>query len=589
MIVEREHQLAVFRRSLTDCAAGVGGSLVLTGPPANGKSTLLATFVDEAAEAGFRCLTASGSRAERALPFGVVNQLCPDGPFTLPPGEQVDLALTVPNTTMREDPAQTSDHLRSVFFSAICAAVVELSRQAPVLICVDDLHHIDPPSLQCLVYLVRRIHSSRILVITAGSDLITPTHTALHTELLDHETTGRVYLGPLSAGGVSRVLAAQLGVTPAVEVVTACHTSTRGNPLLVSALAQDLDSSMDRDHLDSTGAVRTGPAFERAVRRCVDRYGVEAQRLLVAGAVLAESLATTTVSAALIGRLAGIDPAVIERRFAELETTGLLAHQSARLAVLASLPPAELATKRLLAALLLHDEGAEAPIVARHLLAAGRPVGNWAVPVLRSAADHLLDKGDTVPAIKLLQMAHDSSSDKPDRASVKVLRLRAEWRTNPAAATRHLADLTAAIHDGLLAVPDALVIIGHLLWFGFVDKAEHALERAGLDADHYTASEVRLATVWARHSYPGLAGQEDRDPGTPAHSAHPEPNGHAFLADALQAIFSTGTSDQAFTAAEQTLQRARLDDATVLPIVAALTALIYTNHLDTAAKWFGLT
>ena len=52
-------------------------------------------------------------------------------------------------------------------------------------------------------------------------------------------------------------------------------------------------------------------------------------------------------------------------------------------------------------------------------------------------------------------------------------------------------------------------------------------------------------------------------------------------------ILSKGTSSQALTTAEQTLQGTKLDDDALIPLSAALTALIYTDQLETAALWCG--
>jgi len=585
MIVERDHHLATFLSSLANCRAGSGGFLVLTGPLARGKTTLLSALVARATDEGFLCLTAGGSRAERLLPLNVINQLCHDAPCDPAYPEQSDLLRKVRDTALSAMPGAITDLPSALFIHSLYADLVELSARTPVLITIDDLHDVDPHSLYCLIFLVRRIRSSRILVLAADGDIVTPTHPALHSELVSQATSKPLRLAPLSLDGVGEVLSLHLDEAPTAEVVSACHASSRGNPLLVRALAEDLGSVDDRDHLDANGQANAGLAFRRAIRSYLDRCHPDTHRIFSAAAILDETLLTGNVPPALTGRVADVDPAVIERTFAELEENGLLHHPMAKRAALESLPPADQATMHLTAARLLRKEGFSPLTVARHLLAAGRTVESWAISILRSAADQALRDGDAAAAIKLLQLAHNSSVHEGDRATLQSALLRAEWLAGAGSPVHRLPDLTVAIDNGLLSVSDTLVTVNHLLWFGFAPEAQRALARIAPDADQHSRGDIRLADVWTTHLYPGMVVPPVPDLDRPNPPSYPTTNIRDLLADVLETIVSKGSSKQALTTAEQTLQRARLDDDAIVPIVTAITVLIYSDHLETASLW----
>lgn len=591
MIIEREHQLAALQNALVKCRSGAGGFLVATGPIGSGKTALLAGFAGTAAEQGFLCLTADGTRAERDLPLGAISQLCRNAPCDPEYLDQAALVADIGPTTWSGKPSWsgrpdgTTDHRIAQFMQALYTDLIKLSQVSPVLICIDDLHHVDAYSLLCLTFLVRRIRSSRILVIGADGNLITPAHPSLYAELLDQSGQERLRLTPLSMDGVSTLFDRHLSQAPSPQVVAAGHAASGGNPLLVLALAEDLEAAGPQEQLDDSGEVRTGPALRQAMRRCLKRFTPESQRILTAAAVLGQTMPVRSVPVELVGQLAEVDTAVINQTFAEFEAGGLLDHPVARTTALETLPPAEQANVHLLAAQLLREAGFSPLVVARQLLAAGRPVPGWAIPVLRTAAEHLLDHGDARTAIRLLQLAHNSSPDERERAALRSWLLRAEWRADSESAGHRLPDLVEAIEGDLLSVSDTLATINHLLCFGFAGQARRALSRLNLPEDHPCRADLRLVEAWTAHAYPGLAPVAERDPAEARPTSYPRTNLPDHLADVLEVVLSKGTSEQALTTAEQTLQRTRLDDGAIIPIVVAITVLIYTDHLETAALW----
>src|SRR5262245_26654680 len=160
-LLEREPELAALRPVLD--AAHEGGRLVVVeGPPGIGKTRLLATARTLAAEAGLETLWGGGGEFERDFPYGVALQLFAPLLGRLEPGEREELlggaaGLAAPLF----DPARAGpDAGPDGSFATghgLYWLLVNLSARRPVLVAVDDLHWVDPPTLRFLAYLQRRL------------------------------------------------------------------------------------------------------------------------------------------------------------------------------------------------------------------------------------------------------------------------------------------------------------------------------------------------------------------------------------------------------------------------------------------------
>ena len=77
MLTERTSELSRLADSFAECARGRGRVVLIGGGPATGKTALLDAFGDLVVERA-SLLRAVGSRGERELPLGVVDQLLAD-------------------------------------------------------------------------------------------------------------------------------------------------------------------------------------------------------------------------------------------------------------------------------------------------------------------------------------------------------------------------------------------------------------------------------------------------------------------------------------------------------------------------------
>jgi DNA-binding CsgD family transcriptional regulator len=570
-----------------DSSAGAGHVVLVDGGPGVGKTRLIQAFCDYVVESGALLLTATGSRAERTLRMGVVDQLFQGAALAPEFSERVSRLVTVDcQPEIDPDPVTISQaDVGSVH--ALCAVLLELSRQRPVVVAIDDLHFVDGVTLQVLLYLRRRLRSARILLVLGEWAQPRLTRPLFRAELA-RQPHHRITLGPLSRDGVAELLAQHLDASTATRLAPAVYLLSGGNPLLVHALVDDYRSERRTQTGTDARQPVAGAAFGEAVLTCLLRWGSE---LLT----VARGLATLGRSAtpALVGRLVGVTPDVAAEVFDVLSAAGLLESEcfeqpEAVAAVLNGLSADDRSRLHARAAKLLLAQGAAASAVARQIIAAGGVAEQWAVGLLRKTADQALANDEVETALTSLELAMGAGAGEQELVEIRAVLARAEWRVNPSAAARHVYPLHRAIGDGLLAGPDGAVVVRHLLWQGDGEgaaKALHLLIGEAGPAGDQTAAELRLAYHWMYGRLPRPATRENGARARVASrltatSASP----WARAADGLSSMFTSAAGNEVASSAEYILQR-RLSDTTLEAVAVALFALCYADKPSQAAFW----
>ncbi|MFG2191757.1 AAA family ATPase [Streptomyces sp. NPDC048639] len=589
-LVEREEPWSCLEKDLADAMAGCGRTALVTGPVAVGKTELLHAFADHAVRSGATFLKAVCSRSESALPFGVVGQLF----RTLElPGECADdvAALLETGAAVTADSAagpEAGEHSVARILNALCLAMLDLAEDRTVLIGVEDVRHADLPSLSWLLSLIRRLGSARVLLVLTETAGPGTARTPLHTELLRHPHCRRITLVPLSERGVATVFAGLPASGTPDRPAASAYRVSGGNPLLVRALLEDGHAA------DIAGDIPVGPNFRQALMSCLDRCEPAVLPVARALAVLDEP----PMAPGAVGRLIGADAETVAAAIATMNDAGLLdqgrfRHAQARSAVLDDMPTGERKSLYLRAAALLHGDGAPAADVAPYVVMADAEDASMA-PVLEEAAEHALRDERIDLAVQYLELAHRCSTDARQKAATGVTLVRAESRTNPAAAARRLPALVAALRAGHLADRDITALIVPLIWHGRDDDAADVLERARR-AEHeeggQAAAELRATELWLTCSHPRLARHVQPPAGAvKRRSGLVDPTVGPLLtaSAALSRVLTQDAAERAVTDAEHVLQAARLSDSTswgLEPALLALHALIYADRLDIAQPW----
>lgn len=443
-LLERDALLAQLKTAWTSASAGGGRLVFVEGEAGIGKTSLLRAFT---------------LSLEEHSP--VYSGVCEALQIPRPLGPLHDIA------------ARAGGPLRTLLDAGgerhrVFVAFLDLLRERPALVVLEDLHWADDATLDLLRYAGRRIERTRsLLVATYRTDELVPAH-PLRAVLGDLATIGPLRLAPrpLSASAV-RALCSGLALD-ALEV----HARTGGNPFFVTEVL-------------AAPAAQVPTTVQDAVLARAGRLSASARAVLDAAAI-----AGPRVEPVMLEALAAAESAAIEEGLA----TGVLCvdggaitfrHELARQAVLSAMTPtramslhrathAALLAKALPhahARLALHAEGAGdaeavrrwAPLAAREAAARGahlQAAQHWAralahtegevarAQVLDWHGDELRACGMVEPAIaakeqaalawRLLGRGREAISSFADLAKMQLLASREDLARDALQAARAL-------------------------------------------------------------------------------------------------------------------------------------------------------
>ncbi|RKN03413.1 helix-turn-helix transcriptional regulator [Streptomyces radicis] len=585
--VERSQEMRYLRGLFERSERGRPQIALISGPVATGKTELLHAFVEEAIGLGALPLIATGSRAERSLPLGVIGQLfhSPALPWHLL--EETNALLTadaLPSPGATDAPAAAMRRAAIRLARGVCSTLLTLSTERVVVLAIDDVQYADGYSLQILLYLLRRLKFRRLLVILTEWPGAQAPHSAFRAELLRQPACHRLHVRALSEDGTARVLAEALGdPSAAARLAPAYHEVTGGNPLLLRGLVED---GLNEGGAPAAPGGRSlpqppvpGRLFRQAVCACL--YQWDAATIQVARSL---ALLDRWASPALVGRLTGMKPELVVDIVESIGGSGLLRgerlrHPAVRAAIADTVEPGDGADAHLRGAQLLHDRGVAAPDVAEHLVAADRVPDKWAIGVLRDAARQALAERRDDFADDCLELAQRSCADEQVRAPLLMSLTRLRWRRDPSTALRHLATLRRSVLAGHLGGRDVSAVAGFLLWHGRGDDAREILARARGARDSPGArpgdASQGTAPLCLR------AGSESALPEVACWPGHP---GEAACA-ALDAVLTGAPDADPVARAEEALSGCALSEDSLPSVLSALYALLHADRQDRAAAW----
>jgi tetratricopeptide (TPR) repeat protein len=341
--VGRQAELDRLAAILEQAIAGSGAVVFVTGEPGLGKTMLVGEFLRRIREGKpsvtvgrGRCTEHSGP-GEAYLPF-----LDAAGKLLLSRGRErwAELLRRYAPTACLQLPGLSDAEEASLRARALGATQERMLRETgdiieaaahdfPVVLLIEDLQWADPPSLEMLNYLGRRIARQRTLfVVTFRPSDVESGPDALRRCVLDLRGLAHAHeicLEPFSVGDVEAYLRARFGIDrPPHELSAAIHERTDGLPLFVTGLIDYLvqrGSVVKRDGesflegpLAKAGGLEIPDSLQAMVRHRLDGLADADRTALQHASVIGMEFLST-----VLADLLAVDELVLQERLRRLD------------------------------------------------------------------------------------------------------------------------------------------------------------------------------------------------------------------------------------------------------------------------------
>lgn len=398
MFEGRASELERIEQLLDTARAARGAGLVLHGEPGIGKTALLARAADRAED--FELARTSGYEARATLPFAALRHLVE--PFLellprLPPVQ----AQALGGALGLESP---SPHARVAVPISLLGLLGMASAERPLLALVDDVHWLDPASREAILFVARRLGTTRIALLLATRSADGPA--------LERSGVDRLAVGPLDRCS-ARALLSRSGRSLAEPVREAVIDAADGNPLALVELPVGLTVEQRVGRVPLDVPLRPGPLVEASFIRRVARLEAPARH------------AVTVAAAMERGPLRWLLAALAELGVAEAaldapERAGILVVQDGQVALQHSLLRAAVyhaadEPERRAAHHALAATAPDPPLRAWHLAVAATEADAGIAGTLEYAARHARAVGGHVEAAEAFARAAALSVDDHDR------------------------------------------------------------------------------------------------------------------------------------------------------------------------------
>jgi DNA-binding CsgD family transcriptional regulator len=484
-LLERAREQAELEAVIAGVLEGRGSTVVIAGPAGIGKTALLDQARTMAAELGLVVLAARGGELERDFGFGVVRQLLEPVVSRATPQRRRRLLSGAAGLAERVLASAPADGKAAQSPDAVLHGlywlVANLADEGPVLLAIDDAHWADPASLRFVIYLARRLEGLRVaLVLTVRSGQEGSDQELLR--VLQVEAAPRaIEPPPLSEGAVGALVEAWLGQTE-TGVIAVCHRLTGGNPFLLTTLLDELRrEGREAASLEPETVARLAPArITTAVLLRIGRLGRSTLEFARAIAILGEQ-ASVSHAAGLAGltasEAASAADALAGATVLEAGRPLRFTHPVVRTAIYNDIAAGARSQLHSRAAAVLAGAGADAEVVAVHLLAV-EPAGDpAAVHELRAAATAARSRGAADTASSYLRRALREPPPY-DRAELTVELGDDAWHAGEPDTVDLLREGFESASDPGVRAKAALSLGPVLMFIGQVEEGVDVLERA---------------------------------------------------------------------------------------------------------------
>ena len=255
-LVDREQEMKILRAHLDAALRGEGSLVFITGEAGIGKTRLAYELRSYAKLRGAQCLMSKGGEREGAVPYQLWSDIIKEYARWAPPllvfkavgTFAAELVKLVPElgeklgTIPSSVPAPAAQqHVR--LYEAVTQFFVNISKEVPLALFLDDLQWLDDASMGLLHHMARAITGERLLVVGAYRDLeleeqrsLSRTVSEINRERLFHA----IPLKRLAFEHVLQMIRQTFGEKVPGELPDLVYDKTEGNPFFVEEVLRSL-------------------------------------------------------------------------------------------------------------------------------------------------------------------------------------------------------------------------------------------------------------------------------------------------------------------------------------------------------------
>jgi len=255
-LVDREQEMRILRARLDAALRGEGGLVFITGEAGIGKTRLAYELRSYARLRGTQCLMGRGYEREGAVPYQPWSDIIKEYVRWAPPlllfkavgtfaPELVKLVPEVGEklgTIPSSAPAPSAQqHVR--LYEAVTQFFVNISKESPLVLFLDDLQWFDDASMGLLLHMARAITAEHLLVVGAYRDLELEDQHSLSRSVAEINRERLSYALPLKRLAFDHVLQMirqTFGEKVPSELPDLVYAKTEGNPFFVVEVLRSL-------------------------------------------------------------------------------------------------------------------------------------------------------------------------------------------------------------------------------------------------------------------------------------------------------------------------------------------------------------
>lgn len=412
--IGRTEELALLSDVVASVSAGHGRLAMIEGEAGIGKTRLLSEALQLAERSGANVFTASGDELARDRPFGPLIEALGLRPGATDP-DRAEIGRIVGGEVAPQLSLGQVPELRFRALDAIVSLIERLSRDAPVVLAIEDLHWADPSTVLALHHVARHTTSLPVAVVaTARPAPRIPEVDRLAGEAAERRTL--VSLQPFDAEAVAELARATLREEVSPDLLAHLR-GAGGNPFYLTELIGALQAEGT-----TIGLGALPPTLRLIILRRLSFLGEDTLDVLRIASVLGSTFALTDVSLVLDRPAASFTRPVREAIAAGVlgEAVERLAfrHDLVREAIYEDMPRAVRAGLHLQAGRALAAAGAPPVQVASQLALGASPGDGQAISWLRRAAQQAAPRAPTIAADLLRRALDLTAPEDPERDEV---------------------------------------------------------------------------------------------------------------------------------------------------------------------------